>query len=280
MRVLVTGGRGFIGRYVCSALEDHGHEPLVFDRHGDPDILGDVRDGVAVTQAVAECDGVIHLAGVLGTQETIEDPMPAVEVNIGGGLNVFRAVRAYKVPAVYIAVGNHWMHNPYSITKTTAERFALMANAEWGTRIAVVRALNAYGPGQRSHPVRKIVPNLILPALRGEPIVIYGDGEQVMDMVWAGDVAEVLVRALIREHGVYDSVFQVGSGVPTTVNEIAAKVVALVGQGHVEHVPMRPGEPPRSVVLGDPETLRPLGMGPEDLMPLDAGLKVTVESYR
>ncbi len=74
------------------------------------------------------------------------------------------------------------MNNSYSITKTCAERFAWMFNREHGTRISVVRALNAYGPGQKSEPVRKIMPNFILPALRGEAIIVYGAGSQVMEI--------------------------------------------------------------------------------------------------
>ena len=169
MKILVTGGTGFIGTWVVKAIIERGHTPLVFDHHdrrrthGAETFFGDIRDDVAVEEAVAHADGVIHLAAVLGTQETIANPRPAAHTNILGSLNLFTAVRHYDLPAVYIAVGNHWMNNTYSISKTTAERFALMFNAEEGTRIAVVRALNAYGPGQKPTPpwghskVRKII---------------------------------------------------------------------------------------------------------------------------
>jgi UDP-glucose 4-epimerase len=283
MRVLVTGGFGFIGRYVVNRLHADGHEVTVLDHRGGPIpvvsnvVLGDIRDFTSISEAVALSDGVIHLAGVLGTAETVNEPQPAVETNIVGGLNVFKAVRHYDVKAVYIAVGNHWMNNSYSITKTTAERFAFMHNEEHGARIAVVRALNAYGAGQKAEPVRKIIPNFILPCLRGESIRIFGDGEQVMDMIHVSDVADILVRALVQDHGVYDRPFEAGTGRPTTVNQIAEAVIGAVGRGTVEHVPMRAGEPESSVVLGNPETLRPLG----DFAPisLEAGLPSTVRYY-
>jgi UDP-glucose 4-epimerase len=278
MRVLVTGGLGFIGTYVCETLKGLDHEPVVIDRKAGADIFGDIRDSSAVSEAIYETDGFIHVAGVLGTQETLRNPDAAVETNIVGGLNIFKAARDYSRPGVYIAVGNHWMNNPYSISKTTAERFAFMANAEWGTRIAVVRALNAYGPRQKVAPVRKIMPTFITAALRGDPIVVYGDGEQVMDCVYVNDVARVLVRALLVDHGVYDSVFEAGTGRPTTVNEIAEAVIAEVGSGTVEHAPMRPGEPGNSVVLGNPLTLEPLG--PLGLTKLEDRLKPTVAYYR
>ena len=286
MRVLITGGSGFIGRYTCDVLRERGHEPIRFDRVAAvADILGDIRDAVAVDQAVADCDAVMHLAGVLGTAETVDNPEPAVQTNIIGGLNVFQAIRRYKVPAVNIAAANHWMRNPYSITKKAAERFALMANKEWGTRIALVRGLNVYGPGQKSHPVRKIMPNLIIPALEGTPITIYGDGTQVMDMIYVTDVAEILVDALEKDHGCYDDVMEAGTGRRTTVNDLAAAVLGAVGKEMFEgetvnHTPMRPGEIENSVVLGDPATLAPLGWEVEDFVSLEDGLKTTIASYQ
>lgn len=294
MRVLVTGGAGFIGGWVVEGLKARGHTPVVFDRKGTPRHdcevhLGDTRDFTAVMESIGSTDGFIHLAGVLGTQETVDEPEPAVMTNVLGGLNVFRAARRYDKTGVYIAVGNHWMNNSYSITKTTAERFALMANAEWGTRIAVVRALNAYGPRQKAEPVRKIMPNFVLPALHDEPITVYGDGEQVMDMIYVEDVAEVLIRALLEPHGVYESIFEAGTGVDTTVNDVLATVLRVTEQvrgldegalnGLVKHVDMRPGEVQGSTVLGAPETLEPLGVLPWDLVTLEDGVERTVRWF-
>lgn len=289
MKVCVTGGTGFIGGYVIEALQQRGIHPIVLDRVGDRSrwgdgvtyLYGDVRDYGTVSEAVWHSDGVIHLAAVLGTQETVIDPSPAAETNVLGSLNVFKACALRKVPAVYIGVGNHWMNNPYSISKTCAERFAFMFNKEHGTKIAVVRALNAYGPRQKAKPVRKIMPNLVLPALEGRPIEVYGDGEQVMDMIYVSDVAEVLVRALLEDHGNYESAFEAGTGRPTTVNEVAELVIKAAGSSSIiSHLPMRPGEIPGSVVLGDPGTLKPLGLEPGDLVPLEVGVPVTVEAYR
>jgi UDP-glucose 4-epimerase len=269
LKVLVTGGNGFIGGYVCETLSQLGHTPNVFDWHWSteevvsnlrfPFTLGDVRDESAVFEAVYHSDGVIHLAGVLGTQETIANPKSAIETNILGSMNVFRACDLHKKKCVYIAVGNHWMNNPYSITKTTAERLALMLNKERGTQIAIVRGLNAYGPRQKIGPVRKIMPNFIVPALKGEPITIYGDGSQVMDMIYVSDLADILCRALLLDHGVYDKVFEAGTGRPTTVLQIAEEVIKHTGStGGIRHVPMRPGEPEKATVLADNYSLIPL----------------------
>jgi UDP-glucose 4-epimerase len=293
MNILVTGGNGFIGRHVCARLRALGHTPTVFDRHGTdvvgpPVFLGDTTDAAAVSEAVYHCDAVMHLAGVLGTQETITNPLPAVQTNIVGSLNVFQACALHNKRAVYIAVGNHWMNNPYSITKTTAERFALMFNKERGTKIAVVRGMNAYGPGQKAGPVRKIIPNFIIPALKGDPLTVYGDGSQVMDMIYVDDLADVLCAALLFNHGVYDSVFEAGTGTPTTVLRIAKEVIKQVGGGTIHHVPMRPGEPDASRVLANPETLAPflysdfasLENGGRGFMSLAGGIEATIPYYR
>jgi len=286
-KVFVTGGCGFIGSYVIEQLNSIGITCIEFDRSPHETgrrnmFLGDVRDEGAVRQAMYGCDGFVHLAGVLGTQETLQDPTSAAEVNVFGGLNVFKAARDFKIPGVYIAVGNYWMNNPYSITKTTAERFALMANKEWGTNIAVVRALNAYGPRQKAAPVRKLMPNLCLAALDGKPFTLYGDGEQVMDMIYVKDCANVLVAALTHD---FDrmKIIEAGSAVPTTVKEIVTKVYEHAGYKEplIDWQPMRPGEDEKAVVLADPQTMiDELNIHPKGFVDLDHGIVRTLDWYR
>lgn len=296
--VLVTGGNGFIGRYVVDELHRRGCEVSVFDRHQHqwaigvrPPLgmyFGDIKDATLVNDAVAHVDGVIHLAGVLGTQETIANPLPAAETNILGGLNVVNACAQYNVPLVNIAVGNYWMNNTYSITKNAVERFVDMKSTFEGSLMTSVRALNAYGPRQvAAEPygpsrVRKIMPSFVCRALSGEPIEVYGDGTQVMDMIYVSDVAKVLVSALesLARGEVIEQPVEAGSGVETTVNDIARAVIAEVGGGELTHLPMRPGEPPHSVVLGKPETLRQFGIEKGDLVTLGEGIARTVEYFR
>lgn len=295
--VLVTGGNGFIGRYVVEELTRRGYHTSVLDtRYREPAagadlVLGDVRDATSITEAVSHADGVIHLAGVLGTQETIKNPRPAAETNILGGLNILEACAQYDIPLVNIAVGNFWMNNTYSITKNTVERFVDMFVRFRGSRMTVVRALNAYGPRQLAaapfgpSKVRKIMPSFICRALTGEPIEIYGDGTQVMDMIWVGDVADILVSALVEtERTGHVATLEAGTGRRTTVNQIAGIVVGEVSaitHKHVEitHLPMRPGEDDKSVVVGDPETLELIDMGPGMLTSLEKGAKATVAYY-
>jgi UDP-glucose 4-epimerase len=295
MKVGVTGGAGFIGGHVCDVLRERGHEPLIFDhlaRRGGSDVevmLGDVRDPVAMNELAAHVDGVIHLAACLGTQETIANPRPAAETNVVGGLNFLEAITSYGIAGCYIGVGNHWMENSYSITKTTIERFVTMYNRERGTRCNTVRLVNAYGPRQSVAPpfaaakVRKVTPSFVCRALTGLPVEVYGDGEQISDMVWVRDGARALVLALEAAAAgtVVPSAMECGPDRHTMVGKLAALVVDEVERqtgvrSKITHLPMRPGETPGAVVTCDPSTLAPIGMGAADLKPLNEGIAETV----
>ena len=186
-QVTVTGAFGFISSHTIDELHRRGYKVLGLARHvGRVDVtsehlpdsvyLGDLRDKEVVEKAVSASDGVINLAGILGTQETVNNPYPSVEVNIMGALNVLEAARVWKIPMVQIAVGNYWEKNSYSLTKTCTEGFTQMYARHNDTKAMVVRALNAFGPRQKPYPVRKIIPSFITRALRGENIQIYGDG--------------------------------------------------------------------------------------------------------
>lgn len=289
MRILVTGASGFIGSHVVDEAISRGLEVISFDRRvgeglkgGRGEVfLGDITDYHAVREAVNHADYAINLAGILGTQETINDPIPSIQVNTIGALNFFRAcvpTDFHRVKAVQIGVGNYWMNNSYSISKSSAIRFAQMYNKEHGTQIAMVRALNAYGPRQKHKPVRKIIPTFIHKAFNGENIEIYGDGEQVMDMIYVTDLAKILVDAATLDHGVYDKVFEAGTGANITVNQIAKQVIEETrSKSKIVHIPMRPGEEPGAVVKGNPETLKPLGE--RELIQFKEGIRKTVEWY-
>lgn len=310
MKVGLTGGQGFIGSWIGNELRSRGHEVVIFDRHNHVHtkdfwdsrfefFQGDVRDATAVVELAAHVDGIIHLAAVLGTQETIQNPRPSAETNILGSLNVFEAANQYDLPVVYAGVGNHWMRDhgtgAYTISKTAAEDFTRMFNQYRNGRITTVRPVNAYGPGQSiaapfgTSKVRKIMPAFICRALTGAPIEVYGDGTQISDCVYVGDVARVFCGALehTAEHGAVDTPIGVGPASSVTVNQIAEMVaneVAMVtGEDPVEvvHLPMRPGEVPNAVVRADLTALRTL---PEEFqehtfVSLRAGVARTVEHY-
>jgi len=286
MRILVTGGSGFIGRYVVGRLASQSHQVTVYDIvppkfKCDFFVAGSMVETSKIDQQVKQADAVMHLAGLLGTAETIDDPIMPAKVNVMGSLTLFEMCRRYDKRCCYISVGNHFMFNTYAISKCCAEKFALMYNKEHKTKIAVVRGLNAYGPWQKHKPVRKVIPNFVLPAIRNEPITIYGSGEQIMDFIYVDDLADILCRALLIEHKAYDYVIEAGSGQKTSINFIAEKIIELASsRSEINHVDMRPGEIPDSVVLADIKTLKALKYTASSFTDLESGLKKTIEFYR
>lgn len=280
MRVLLTGSAGFIAKHVAAALETAGHEWDAFDLPH-----GDVTDARQVAEAVADVDAVVHLAGILGTQEHLENPYPAVHVNTLGSLNVFSALG--DKPCVMLVCGNWFAANSYAISKTAAENFARMFNLYRGARINIVRAVNAYGPGQAAaepfgpSKVRKIMPAFICRALSGMPVEVYGDGKQISDMVHVRAVADALVMALTRAASgdVWDRPGGIGPLAPQTVGGIAAMVCEAVGGGTITHLPMRPGEDPaRAVHMTDCAANFRIHTVP--IPRLEDGIRETVEWYR
>ena len=283
MKVLVTGANGFIGRYVCEQLERDGHTALKLDKRAvdGEAVVGDVRDAADMRRCVSFCDAVIHLAGVLGTQECIQDPRPAVETNILGGINMLEAVAEHKVPAVFCGIGNHWMNNTYSITKSTIERFVSMYNRERGTRINVVRPVNVYGPRQVAPApygpsrVRKVVPSFVCRALCGDDIEIYGDGKHYSDLVYVEDAAKVFCEALYYPGQL--GTIELGPEDHTSVIELAETINALCGrQSKIVHLPMRPGEDPDNVIANTAVLNRLVYW---DFVPLSQGLKRTIAYF-
>lgn len=240
MRIVVTGGQGFIGQATVRAAENAGHDVWTFDRSDGNDVLGDLSalDGANV---------VVHLAGVLGTAELFEDPENAVDVNVKGTLRVLEWCRAngagyvgITMPPVFPSV--------YTATKVCAQRLATAWHVAYGVPVSHVRAFNAYGPGQAhgpGHP-QKIIPTFATEAWAGQAIPVWGDGTQTVDLVHADDVGRMLIDA--AQHG-DDAVFDAGTGEAVTVNEVAAIVLGVTGSSAgIQYLPMRRGEEPTTVV--------------------------------
>lgn len=262
-KVAITGLDGFIARHTIQEAKKRGYKVVGNLRHSrvNNEVLDDVniyytdiRDKAGVYGMIEHCDGVIHLAGLLGTAENIRQAEIMNEVNVGGALNVLNACDNFQIPCVMIGVGNYFELNTYSISKTTAERYALMYAKNFGTPVNIVRALNAIGTHQKWGKINKILPTFINKALRGEDITIYGGKENcsVMDLVWAGDVAKVLIEVLeMTDQGkAKGEIFEAGTGVGYKVFEIAEMVVDMVGSSSkLVEAPMRYGESVKSEVV-------------------------------
>jgi UDP-glucose 4-epimerase len=304
MKILVTGGAGFIGSHYADALIDRGDEVTVFD--GNPQvhefraryIRGDLRDRDAVDKAVRGQDYIIHAGGILGTHETVETAYETSETNILGGINILEAVRKHGAGIISISKPNVWL-NPYSITKDCLEKFCFAYVNEFDLRVAIVKLFNVYGPRQKYTGVRKAIPTWIVNALRREPIEIFGEGTSTMDLVHTRDVVDGTIgiienfdKCCVRKSAVpaldvysnfsvyNEQVLELGSGRGIAVNKALENLNVAMGRipMEVRHIPMRRGELDGSQLRANISRLSTLtGFKPK--MSLGVGLKDTVEYY-
>lgn len=272
MKVLVTGGAGWIGSHVVAQLEAEGHDVKVFDHaFGD-----DVRISWSIIQAVKGYDHVIHLAGVLGTHELFDRPAVAVNVNVTGTLNVLEACHRQGAGFVGISMPDV---NPsiYAATKMCAHRLADAYLAAHGLPVSHVIAYNAYGPGQKigpGHP-RKIIPTFATAGWTGDPIEVWGDGRLTVDLVHVEDVARCLVDAMKFTAG---EVIHAGTGHAHTVLHVAQRVQEWTGsRSEIVHLDPRSGERRKSTAKDVAPIDSVLGWFPE--FSWDR-IRDTVETYR
>jgi UDP-glucose 4-epimerase len=189
---------------------------------------------------------------VLGTAETIDNPLPAANINILGTLNVFEAADRYRIPIVYAAVGNSGIgRGTYCITKACGEEFVKMYREDRGSIIAAVRPMNAYGPRQSapapfgSSKVRKIVPSFVCSALSDIPMPLYGGGTQISDAVFVRDVAESFVKTLevLKDGQIPNHPIDIGNLKPVSVRQVAEQIRQEIPSAKIDDLPMRLGEP-------------------------------------
>lgn len=235
MSILITGSAGFLGTHLIDEINRRG----IQYGHYDLSDGNDIRDPEAVMAAVEGHTTVIHLAGMLGTDELFDTVSDAIDINIKGTANILQACLQHHAGFVGITMPQCW-DNIYQATKGAALKIAHAYNRHYGVPVSHVRAFNAYGEGQHLKPVQKIIPTFSDRAWRGLPIPIWGDGTNTVDMIYAGDIGRMLADAITfgdRE------IFDAGTGQPMTVNDIANLILTHTGsQAGIEHLPMRRGE--------------------------------------
>jgi len=255
MKSLVTGGNGFIGSHIVKELAKEGHEVVVYDIAPPEEyvvgarwVFGDVTDGSFLRAHMDGCLEAYDFAGVLGTSELNTYPGKVIDVNIKGANNFFEAALECSVQRVYHVAkptfsGNVW-ENMYSWSKNCAENLGLWYQQYHKMNVAITRYQNVTGPYQHQIPIRKFIPLMILLAIKGKDLEVYGTGEQTVDIVDVRDIANSTILAtrnniISRTPKVYDN----GTGVAVTCNQVAEDIRKLTkSDSKIVHLPMRPGE--------------------------------------
>lgn len=279
MRTLVTGANGFIGKHLVLKLLDEGHEVISFDNRecdiGTNVILGDIAS-FDFDQILEGVDIVFHLASVLGTSELFHRIIEAERVNVLGTLNLLEGMRKKNVKRIlFTSKPNVWKHNPYTITKQTCENYLELYQYVYGFQSIITRPYNVYGPAEELVEYRKAVPYFVLSALKGEPLEIFGDGEQTMDAIYIDDAVEALIRSAEIAP---KEVVEIGTSKPVKVKDLAERILNLTNtSSSIVYIPMRRGEYKTKEIRANGNMSQLLGFSPR--VSMDEGLKKTIAWY-
>jgi UDP-glucose 4-epimerase len=263
MRILITGGAGFIGSHLAEALLDGNHEVFVLDdlSTGSIDNIAQLKphprfhytiDSVSNERLLAEmidtCDTVVHLAAAVGVKLIVEAPVHTIETNVHGTEVVLKHANKKKklvliasTSEVYgksaavpfneetdLVLGPTAKHRwAYACSKLIDEFLALAYWKERKLPVIIVRLFNTVGPRQTGQ-YGMVIPNFVRQALAGQPITVFGDGTQCRSFTYVGDVVRAMV-ALINEPSAVGHVFNIGNGGEISINDLAEKVKVLTG---------------------------------------------------
>jgi UDP-glucose 4-epimerase len=266
-RVLVTGGAGFIGRHVVSALTQDGARVRVVDLQPHPDpsvdvVIGDIADPAVLSSAFeGGYDSIVHLAAVTSVLKSVQQPELTFRTNVIGTNNLLEAGRAAGVTSLAFTSTNAVTGpmkapkiseaatleplTPYGSTKAAGEMLMSAYTAVYGMRCACIRLTNVYGPGMQAKD--SIVARLMRNIRLGTTFEVYGDGTQVRDYVHAFDVVAALRLGLTDER--WKGPMVIGAGESLSVLEVIDAVKRVSGADiDVRHGPAKPGEMPAVIV--------------------------------
>lgn len=303
-KILITGGAGFIGSHIADRFLRKDYDVVIVDdlstgrEENVPEDAkfrkADIQDNVALSAIFEQekPDFVCHQAAQKDVRLSVADPAFDARINILGSINVLQNCMKHKVRKVVFASTGGAIYgeqdifpalethparpiSPYGITKLVTEHYLYYYKVVHGLNYVSLRYSNVYGPRQDPHGEAGVVAIFIQKMLDGEEPVINGDGEQTRDFVYVGDVAMANVLSVESERT--GEIFNVGTGIETTVNEIAQQIKKIINPDiKLKHGPSKPGEQKRSVI--DCKKARNI-LGWEPRVALSDGLKETCDYF-
>lgn len=270
MRLLITGGAGFIGSNLACLAVSEGVEVVILDDLSTGDsqnlqnttvdfIEGSVVDELAVRHALAGVDCVVHLAALGSVSRSIENPMGSHTANVTGTLTVLEEVRRAGIEHVIAASSSsvygmnsampkserEWVRpmSPYAVTKLATEQYVLAYQQSFGLSTLVFRLFNVYGPRQKAgHAYAAVIPAFISAMRAGQPLIVQGDGTQSRDFTYVGTVVRVLLAAAFRRLSHPEPV-NLAFGTNTAIDQLIKIIMQVSGtEPTVAHGPPRPGD--------------------------------------
>ena len=300
MKVLITGGAGFLGSALANRLLAEGNHVRVLDdlsagerERLDPRVAfsgGDIRDVPKLWTLLRGVDCVYHLAARVSVPESILYPVDYNAVNVGGTVSLLTATRDAQVKRLVFASSgavygeqeqqpvreDAILHpaTPYAVSKTASEQYVLAIGELWGIETVILRIFNAYGPGQPLPPSHApVVPRFLNQVVSGGSIVLLGDGSQTRDFVYIDDVVEALVRAG-QARGINSSILNIGSGIEVSITDLANTIMQVTGN-RVDCLYRGEGEAGVSRLVAD-LTLSREKLGYQPKTTLTEGLRLTI----
>lgn len=303
MKILVTGGAGFIGSHVCDAFVHKAHEVIALDNLSsgkrenlDPRVRLQVADigGSEAVQLIdrEQPDVICHLAAQIDVRKSVEDPKFDAEANILGMLNLLEAARKAKVKKFifsssggacygeqdsFPAAENHPIRpvSPYGVTKATGELYLGYYRAQYGLKSVALRYSNVYGPRQNPHGEAGVVAIFSQRLVTGQPCTIFGTGKQTRDFVYGPDVARANYLAFEKD---FEGPVNIGTGIETDLNALYGYLADAAGvKTPVQYAAGKPGEQMRSCI--DPSLAKKV-LGWEPTMGVREGLAKAIEFFR
>ena len=237
MRVLVTGGAGFVGTNLIKRLLHDEHEVMSIDnystgfKHNEQDgchyIHGEIAElkfwGRRLEKNDMIPDVIFHMAALPRIKPSFENPREVMEVNVNGTLNVLEYARKYKIPVIYAGSSSFWggvYKNPYTFSKWQGEELCKMYEKIYGLSITICRFYNVYGEHMPIEGSYRTVLSIFKEQYRkGEPLTITGDGKQRRDFTHVDDIVEAMIRCVLMNK--WGSTYELGRGRNHSINEVA-----------------------------------------------------------
>jgi UDP-glucose 4-epimerase len=305
MRVVVTGGAGFIGSHLAEELAKRGSHVIIIDNLSSGKMVnierlskisnvefvkGSITDLPLLEGLFSDVDYVFHQAAMPSAIRSIEEPLTSHEVNITGTLNMLWASRNKKVKKVIYTSSSAIYGDtpalpkredmmpaplsPYAVSKLAGEYYCLIFQELYDLPTACLRYFNVYGPRQDPNSqYAAVIPRFIIGILQGDPPIIFGDGEQTRDFIFVKDVAETTI--LIAKSSA-SGIFNIGGGESITINRLAKTIIEAMGRDMKPvYQEQRAGDVRHS--LADISKIRRLGYNPK--YSVDDGLKETIRWF-